>query len=156
RAIARGVPPDLETIVLKALAKEPAERYDTARELADDLRRSLEDRPIRAKRPTPLQRLRKWGQRHRHLVVATALFLALVVVGLAVSVFLIWREQGHTKAALAEARANYTKAEAQRQRAETNFREAYWAIQALLCAYDETQTGRPVTVAELRQWHTRE
>ena len=88
-----AVPRDLETIVLKALEQNPAERYATAQELADDLRRFLEDKPILAKRPTLPQRARKWGQRHRHLVGAAALFLALAVVGLAVSAFLLWRKR---------------------------------------------------------------
>ena len=48
-----AIPRELETIVLKAMAKDPAGRYATAQELADDLRRFLEDRPIMARRPTP-------------------------------------------------------------------------------------------------------
>jgi serine/threonine protein kinase len=51
RKLDRGIPADLETVVLKALAKEPAERYATAQELADDLRRFLADEPIRARPP---------------------------------------------------------------------------------------------------------
>src|SRR5262249_12794150 len=47
----RAIPPELEVIVLKALAKNPADRYATAQELADDLRRWLEDVPILARRP---------------------------------------------------------------------------------------------------------
>jgi tetratricopeptide (TPR) repeat protein len=61
----RAVPADLETVVLKAIAKSPAERYATAQELADDLERFVKDEPIRARRPTVFQRARKWTRRHR-------------------------------------------------------------------------------------------
>jgi tetratricopeptide (TPR) repeat protein len=73
----RNIPAELETIVLKAIAKNPAERYATAQELADDLRRFLEDKPIRAKRPTIVQRARKWARRHRPVVLAAAIVLVL-------------------------------------------------------------------------------
>ena len=52
RRLNRAIPAELETIVLMAIAKDPTERYDTAKELADDLRRLLEGRPIRARRHT--------------------------------------------------------------------------------------------------------
>ena len=50
RAVNPAIPRDLETIVLKAIAREPAHRYASAEELADDLGRFLDDRPIRARR----------------------------------------------------------------------------------------------------------
>jgi serine/threonine protein kinase/predicted Zn-dependent protease len=95
RRIADGEPPplrkinpavaaDLETIVLKATAKEAASRYATAQELADDLRNYLEDRPIRARRPTLAERARRWGRRHRTLAwsaATTALVAALMLAG---------------------------------------------------------------------------
>ena len=56
RAVERSVPPELETIVLKAVAKNPADRYATAREFADDLRRYLDHRPILARPPGLAQR----------------------------------------------------------------------------------------------------
>src|SRR5262249_54594827 len=56
RHLNKAVPAELETIVLKAMGKNPDERYGTAQELADDLRRFLEDKPIRAKRPSLWQR----------------------------------------------------------------------------------------------------
>jgi serine/threonine protein kinase len=65
RAIDRGVPADLETIVLKAMEKNPQDRYATAREMADDLRRFLEDKPIGARRPTVVHRLLRWSKRIR-------------------------------------------------------------------------------------------
>jgi serine/threonine protein kinase/Flp pilus assembly protein TadD len=77
----RTIPAELETIVLKAMEKNPADRYGTAQELADDLERFLKDEPIRARRPTLVQRARKWSRRHRPLVAAAALvgFLAALL-----------------------------------------------------------------------------
>jgi serine/threonine protein kinase len=54
------IPRDLETICLKAMAKSPARRYATARELALDVRRHLNNEPIRARPIGPLERLRHW------------------------------------------------------------------------------------------------
>ena len=155
RAIDPAVPPELETIVLKALAKDPAERYSTSMELAEDLRRFLDNRPIQAKRPTLPSRLRKWAQRKRHLVQTTCVFLAVLVVGLAVGAFLLWCEKQETDSALAQAKTNYARAESQRRRAETNFREAFWAIEDLLNPYDRDRRFRPLTVDDLRQWQTK-
>src|SRR5205823_5050881 len=65
RRINKAIPAELETIVLKAMAKNPADRYGTAAELADDLERFLKDEPIRARRPTLIHRSRQWARRHR-------------------------------------------------------------------------------------------
>jgi tetratricopeptide (TPR) repeat protein len=79
RALERSIPRDLETIILKALAKCPGERYGSAQALAEDLRRFREDQPIVAQRPGWGRRLGGWGRRHRGVVVAVGL---LVLVGL--------------------------------------------------------------------------
>jgi serine/threonine protein kinase/Tfp pilus assembly protein PilF len=83
RSLNRAVPAELETIVLKAMEKDPAERYATAQELADDLERWLKDEPIRARRPTLFQRGRKWARRHAAVVwsVTVCLLVALVLTG---------------------------------------------------------------------------
>jgi serine/threonine protein kinase/tetratricopeptide (TPR) repeat protein len=73
------IPRDLATIVHKAMAREPAERYATAGALAADLKRFLEDRPIVARRPSLLDRAAKWSRRHRAAVVAGAMGLALAL-----------------------------------------------------------------------------
>jgi serine/threonine protein kinase len=65
RRVSRTVPRDLETVVMKCLAKEPVERYATAQDLADDLRRWLENRPVSARQPTLAKRGAKWVRRHR-------------------------------------------------------------------------------------------
>lgn len=58
---------DLDWITLKALEKEPKARYATPRELADDIARYLENRPILARRPTPSHRMAIWSRRHAPL-----------------------------------------------------------------------------------------
>src|SRR5262249_34805442 len=87
----KAIPAELETISLKAMAKIPEERYATAQELADDLRRFLEDKPIKAKRPTLRQRAAKWARRHKTIVRAALVVLVLVMVASAVSTIMIWR-----------------------------------------------------------------
>src|SRR5262249_2839442 len=69
---------ELDTIVRKAREKNPADRHATAKELADDLERYLKDEPIRAKRPSPWQRVRKWARRHRPVVTSAVVAFAVV------------------------------------------------------------------------------
>ncbi len=79
--LARQLRGDLDAVLLKALRKEPEQRYATAGELADDIRRYLEGRPILARRGTGMYRARKFVVRHRAGVVATAFGCVLVVAG---------------------------------------------------------------------------
>ena len=91
RRLNKTIPAELETIVLKAMAKNPEERYATAQELADDLRRFLEDRPIKARRPSLQQRAAKWARRHKTVVRAALVVFLMAVAALAVSTGLIWQ-----------------------------------------------------------------
>jgi serine/threonine protein kinase len=89
RVLRKSVPVELETIVLKCLEKDVDRRYASARELADDLRRFLTHEPIRARRATPVQRLRKWARRHPTVMWAGAVLCLLTVVGSLISAGLL-------------------------------------------------------------------
>jgi serine/threonine protein kinase len=102
RRLNGAIPPDLETIVLKALSKDVESRYASAQEVADDLRRFLEDKPIKAKPPSLGERLGKWTRRHKNLVAAAGVMFGVILVVLAVSTVLIWVASEKRKTALQE------------------------------------------------------
>src|SRR5262249_31644515 len=128
RRLNKAIPAELETIVLKAMEKNPADRYDTAHGLADDLRRFQEDKPIRAKRPTPFQRARKFTRRHQAVVVGVGLAAFVFLVLLAVGAFIaFFREQSLRGEAQelerkADERADAEKAALQREKQIAYFR----------------------------------
>ncbi len=75
-----AIPRDLETIVLKSIAKDSRDRYHTAGEFAEDLRRVLSHQTIHAKRPTQWERAAKWVKRHQLLSSTVAVATALLIL----------------------------------------------------------------------------
>jgi serine/threonine protein kinase/WD40 repeat protein/tetratricopeptide (TPR) repeat protein len=112
RRLNRSIPAELETVTLKALAKNPQERYATAQEFADDLRRWLADRPIQARPPGMFQRFRKWSHRHRPLVAVLAIFLILFGAGLSLVAVLY----GFSKGELAGEWSRFAEEKEQKER----------------------------------------
>ncbi|WP_197455754.1 protein kinase domain-containing protein [Stieleria neptunia] len=93
RKINRRLPEALELIVLKCLAKNPDERYQTAGDLAGDLRAWTRDEPIKARRPTVPQKMVKWARRHRALVNSvTAIFAVIIVSAMSMLAFAVQTE----------------------------------------------------------------
>jgi eukaryotic-like serine/threonine-protein kinase len=76
RQLNDAIPRDLETICLKAMSRTPARRYQSGKELADDLRRYLNGEPILARPLNQFERLWRWSHRYP---LATSLFVALLV-----------------------------------------------------------------------------
>jgi WD40 repeat protein len=113
------LPRDLETVCLTALAKEPGRRYQTARDLADDLRRWQRGEPVRARPVSAWGRGLRWARRRP---AAAALLLvsglaALALVGLGVGLVYGTRlsdANGRLQAALGEAESAQKRAEAER------------------------------------------
>jgi hypothetical protein len=136
RSLDRTIAVDLETILLKAMAKNPAERYASAGELADDLQRFLEHKPILARRPTLVDKAAKWARRHRPLVAGgVAAFLLLIAIE-AVSHYILSLKHAAFKEALREAHE-------QRKRAEDNFRQARQAVDDFVGLSDEVIYDKP-------------
>lgn len=100
RRLDPSVPRDLDTIVLRALARDPANRYATAAALADDLERWLSGRPIAARPLSPAGRVWRWARRNRRLAVVSAALATTALVG-AVGVTSQWRRAQRAAASTA-------------------------------------------------------
>jgi WD40 repeat protein/serine/threonine protein kinase len=81
RSINKKIPKDLATICLKSMAKEPGRRYQTARDMADDLRRYLRGEPIMARPIGNLERLYRWCRRNPVVAGWVAAALAFLILG---------------------------------------------------------------------------
>ena len=111
---------DVETIVQKSLEKGKERRYQSANDLAADIRRYLSDEPIQARPPSTKYQLQKFAKRNKALVAGAAgVFVALVVGLIASTTFMV-----RAMAAERQAEANFVEAETQRQLAQENLSEA--------------------------------
>ncbi len=81
RTLDPRIPRDLETILMKAIEKEPRRRYQSAEALAGDLRRFLADEPIQARRIGPLERLGRWGRRNPLVASLSAAIVLVAALG---------------------------------------------------------------------------
>jgi RNA polymerase sigma-70 factor (subfamily 1) len=148
RRIDPRIAAELETIVLKAMAKDPADRYTTAAELAEDLRRFLADRPILARRPTLARCAVKWARRHRSLVAVGLAGLVLLTFGAAVGAwrYTTWLYEYNTALQAQKARADQSAREADRQRrlAERRYLAAQVALAQRAIEAGEFRRAREV------------
>lgn len=99
RRICPAAPKALESICLKAMAKEPGQRYAAAGGLASDLEQWLADSPVSAHRDSLLERASRFVRKHRAWVLGGGALLATIAVALAIGLFAVQREQKRTLAA---------------------------------------------------------
>jgi serine/threonine protein kinase len=140
RKLDPNIPRDLETIVLKAVAKEPADRYPAAEMLAVDLRRFLADRPIRARRSSVTERTWRWCRRNPAVAgLSGAVALLLVVLGAGFVVTTLLRQERD-------------KARASQQRAEQAEGEARGLLRRAEGAEREVKIGSHLAQARAYRW----
>ncbi len=125
------VPRDLETVCLKCLRKEPAKRYASAAELADDLGRFLSGQPVRARRTGRAERVVKWVRRKPALAAVLGLSVVLVLLLGGGGMWLVWtaasrraEQEGTLRTLLDEVRDRRVAARAGGPRAQPAWAEA--------------------------------
>lgn len=128
KAVVRNLPTDLEIITLKACAIDPQHRYQTASEFREDLTRFLEDRPIRARRVTPVERLWRWGKRNPAIAGLCTAVVALLIATAAVFAVGNYKTGIQKQAAL----DNLAAAKDANTRAERNFALAVGAFEEIM------------------------
>ncbi|MBI3461940.1 MAG: serine/threonine protein kinase [Planctomycetes bacterium] len=119
------VDPDLDTICMKALAKDPSRRYPTASALADDIGHWLAGEPILARAASRLERLWRWCRRRPAVAGLLAMLILAFATGFSGVTWQWLRAEGHRR----QAEDNLKEVEKQRARAEENFRQAREAVE---------------------------
>jgi WD40 repeat protein/serine/threonine protein kinase/tetratricopeptide (TPR) repeat protein len=121
RGLNRTIPRDLETIIWKAIEKEPADRYQSATQMREDLQRFLEGREILARRSGPLLRARNWARRNPILACTTLALILVLSAALAVALLLLDRvndERDKKASALVDVRKAFSEKEKALKRAD--------------------------------------
>ena len=140
RGLVPHLPRDLETIVHKAIDREPARRYPTAAALAEDLQRFLEDKPIQARRVTAAEQAWRWARRNPAVASLAAGLLLALLAGLA-GVTWQWRQ----------AEANLSAAEAANRKAQARFDLAMEAVRAFTTGASEDVILKEKALENLRK-----
>jgi WD40 repeat protein/tRNA A-37 threonylcarbamoyl transferase component Bud32 len=143
------IPRDLETICLKAMAKEPGRRYPTARDLADDLRRWLKGEPIQARPTGRLERAARWVKRRptAAALLAVSAVALLALVGAAVGVVY----NGRLNDAYERESAAHTQAKQARQGEQDQRKDAEGARDVAQTALKEREVALKERDAALDQ-----
>ena len=157
RAIDARIPRDLETIVLKAIDKDPKARYQSAEAMAEDLRRFLADEPIRARQVRAWERYRRWARRNPVIAGLGAALAALLVATTVASLLAMerFRAQAENQQTLAAneaaARTKADQANASLRASQDTLQQTVYATRSnlALAAWDTADVGRLLSLLDL-------
>ncbi len=171
-ALQRGIPPGLESICLKAMAFDPAQRYPSAKGLGEEIEQWLADEPISARRDSLLERMGRWIRRHQTLAAATAstgavILIAGIIFGVVVGGYTrslatanstinqrnseLTSANSQLTAAKQVADAKRIEAEEARQLAEDRFQEKRSALDEILNQFSDTRLKMMPGAQEVRE-----
>ncbi len=120
------IPRDLDTLVMKALAKDPKDRFAAAAEFRDELRRYLESRPIRSRPVGPVERLWRWCKRSPGLAAA-ALMTTILAISMTIAAFILYRQGERISSFLIQAQNSEARAITARTESRVQLLEALQA-----------------------------
>jgi eukaryotic-like serine/threonine-protein kinase len=157
RTIDARIPRDLETIVLKAIEKDPKSRYQTAESMGEDLRRFLADEPIRARQVGVVERYWRWAGRNRAIALLGGVLIGVLVLATMFSLLLAGSREAARKGAElarseeAAARLKSDEANIRLRATEENLRRTVYATRSnlALAAWDAADVGRLRSLLDL-------
>ena len=169
RSIDARIPRDLETIVLKAIEKDPKARYQSAEAMAEDLRRFLADEPIRARQVSAAERYWRWARRNPVIAVMGGVLTALLVaatVGLDAGGFVLPEScRSESPSTKAERQATLERDHSRQQSADLTLDKGFalaqeghadrgllWMLEALKTAPDDAEEFRRTVRWNLGAW----
>lgn len=117
-AVVSGVPKSLAAICMKALARSPQNRYASANELVEELERWKADQPVLAKKQTVVERLARFGRKHRSATVAGGLALAVIAIVSTLALIEVNRQRGLASSAANSEKIQRIAAQEARMKAE--------------------------------------
>ncbi|MBI2901574.1 MAG: protein kinase [Planctomycetes bacterium] len=149
------IPRDVETICLRAMARLPVQRYATAEELADDIERFLRGEPIRARRPSTIERMLRWSRRHRAMAVVSLILSLLALAGGGVTFHLLRKLREQQESARQREALVALAADADAAYHRRDYGRAFEALARLRgTVHDQPdrQLRRAVSLRELRRY----